>query len=99
MSALHAAERDYEAICRTTPGITGSDVDLDLLRLQLIAAACAAVAHKAWQQYRATSDPGSRPEFDVGRLARNLTDTVADTLGFSREAAILLDEMAKVEFD
>src|SRR5690349_17685097 len=98
MSPLHAAELEYEAICRATQGIRGADVDLDLMRLGLIAAACADTARKAWREYRATSDPGERREFDVAQLSRQFTDAVADTLGFSREAAIVLDEMAKAEF-
>lgn len=98
MSPLHAAELDYEAVCRETPGVGRADVDLDLARLGLIAGACAETARKAWREYRATSDPGTRTEFDLGFLARQFTDAVAETLGFSREAARVLDELAKAEF-
>ena len=98
MSPLHAAELDYETLCTSTPGVTRGDVDLDLMRLELIAAACAETAQKAWREYRATGDPGDRREFDCALLARRLTDTVADTIGFTREAALVLDEMAKARF-
>jgi hypothetical protein len=98
MSPLHAAELEYEAICRATPGVGSADVDLDLLRLGLIAATCADAARKAWREYRATGDPGERREFDLPQLARQFTDAVADSLGFTREAAIVLDEMTKAEF-
>ena len=98
MSPLHTAELDYETACRATPGVRRADVDLDLMRLSLIAAACADTARKAWREYRATSDPGERREFDVAQLSRQFTDAVADSLGFSREAAVVLDELAKAEF-
>jgi hypothetical protein len=98
VSPLQAAELDYDATCRTTPGVTRSEVDLDLLRLDLIAGACAETARKAWREYRATCDPGSRREFEVSELARQFTDAVADSLGFSREAAVVLDELTKAQF-
>jgi hypothetical protein len=98
MSPLHAAELEYEAICRATPGVSRAEVDLDLLRLGLIASTCADAARKAWREYRATSDPGQRREFELAQLARQFTDAVADSLGFSQEAAVVLDEMAKAEF-
>ena len=98
MSPLHAAELEYEAICRTTPGVGSADVDLDLMRLGLIAATCADAARKAWREYRATGDPGERREFELAQLARQFTDAVSDSLGFTREAALVLDEMAKAEF-
>ena len=98
MSPLHDAELEYERICRQTPGVAGPDVDLDLMRLSLIAGACAETARKAWREYRATHDPGARPEFELDFLARQFTDAVAETLGFSREAAKVLDELAKAEF-
>ncbi|MDB5453849.1 MAG: hypothetical protein JWO33_2427 [Caulobacteraceae bacterium] len=98
VSSLQTAELDYDAACRTTPGVTRADVDLDLLRLDLIASACAETARKAWREYRATSDPGSRREFQVSELARQFTDAVADSLGFSREAAVVLDELTKAQF-
>jgi hypothetical protein len=99
MSPLQAAELDYDAACRAVAGVTRTEVDLDLMRLDLIASACAETARKAWREYRATSDRGSRREFQVSDLARQLTDTVALTLGVSREAAIVLDELAKAQFD
>lgn len=98
MSPLHAAELDYEALCRETPGITRGDVDLDLMRLSLIAQSCAETARKAWREYRATHDPGARPEFDLASLAHQFTDAVADVFALSREAAVVLDELAKEEF-
>src|SRR3954470_22556789 len=98
MSPLHAAELEYEAICRATPGVSRTEVDLDLLRLGLIASTCAEAARKSWREYRATSDPGERREFELVQLARQFTDAVADSLGFTREAALVLDEMAKAEF-
>ena len=98
MSPLHAAELDYETLCSQTPGVTRGDVDLDLMRLELIAAACAETARKAWREYRTTGDPGQRREFDCSLLARRLTDAVADTIGFTREAAAVLDEMTKARF-
>ena len=98
MSPLHAAELDYESLCSRTPGVTRGDVDLDLMRLELIAGACAETAQKAWREYRATGDPGQRREFDCGLLARRLTDAIADTIGFTREAALVLDEMTKARF-
>lgn len=98
MTPLHAAEMDYETACRRTPGVSRSDVDLDLMRLGLIAAACADTARKAWREYRATSDAGVRKAFELDLLARQFSDAVAETLGFSREAAAVLDEMTKAEF-
>ncbi|HET9159150.1 MAG TPA: hypothetical protein VFN88_00930 [Caulobacteraceae bacterium] len=98
MSPLHSAELNYEALCRETPGVTRSDVDLDLQRLELIASACADTVRKAWREYRSTSDPGSRCEFDLQALTRQFTDAVAQNLGFSAEAAVVLDEMAKSQF-
>jgi hypothetical protein len=98
MSPLHAAELDYEGLCTRTPGVTRDDVDLDLMRLELIAQSCAETAQKAWREYRATGDPGERRAFDCGLLARRLTDAVAETIGFTREAALVLDEMTKARF-
>jgi hypothetical protein len=98
MSPLHAAELDYEAACRAVPGVTREDVELDLQRLRLISSACAETARKAWREYRATCDLGQRREFELSTLVRQFTDALAETLGFSREAASLLDEMAKAEF-
>lgn len=98
MSPLHAAQLDYETLCTGTPGVTRADVDLDLIRLELIAGACAETAQKAWREYRATGDPGQRREFDCALLARRLTDAIADTIGFTREAALVLDEMTKAQF-
>ena len=31
-------------------------------------------------------------------MARQFTDTIAESLGMSREAAVVLDELAKAEF-
>lgn len=98
MSVLHDAELEYERVCRLTPGVAGADVDLDLMRLGSIATACAETARKAWREYRSTNDPGARPEFELSFLARQFTDAVAETLGFSREAARVLDEMTRAEF-
>jgi hypothetical protein len=98
MTSLHVAERDYEAACRQTPGVSRQDVDLDLMRLGLIAAACADTAKKAWREYRATCDLGACREFDLQILARQFTDAIAESLGMSREAAVVLDELAKAEF-
>jgi hypothetical protein len=98
MSSLQAAELDYDAACRTVPGVTSADVDLDLMRLDLIAGACAETARKAWREYRSTSDPGQRREFQLRELARQLADVVSQTLGVSREAAVVLDELAKAQF-
>ena len=98
MSPLHSAELEYECLCRATPGVTRSDVDLDLQRLESIAASCADTARKAWREYRSTSDPGNRREFELEGLARQFTDAVAQTLGFSAEAARVLDEMARALF-
>lgn len=97
-SPLHAAELDYEAACRRTPGVTRDDVDLDLMRLGLVAAACAETARKAWRECRATGAGAQVGEFDLALLARQFTDAVSDTLGLTREAAIVLDELAKTEF-
>jgi hypothetical protein len=69
------------------------------MRLGLIAAACADTARKAWREYRVTNDPGSRAPFELALLAQRMTDAVSEGLGFSREAAVVLDELAKAEFD
>jgi hypothetical protein len=98
MSPLHRAELDYEAATRAVPGVTRADVELDLSRLQLIAGACADTARKAWREYRATSDRSARLECEVAQLARQFTDAVSASFGLSREAALVLDELALTEF-
>lgn len=98
MEPLHAAELDYEAGRRRTPGVTEDEVELDLMRFGLIAASAAETARKAWREYRSTNDGGSRREFDLARVARGITDVLAEGLGLSREAAVVLDEMTAAEF-
>jgi hypothetical protein len=98
MSPLHAAELDYEALCRRAPGVTRADVDTDLMRLELIAASVAETARKAWRECRAMNDVGPRPEFELAAVARQIADVIAANLGLSREAALVLDERAKGAF-
>ena len=98
MSPLHAAELDYEALCRRAAGVTRADVDTDLMRLELIAASAADTARRAWRECRAMNDVGPLPEFDLAAVARQITDVIAENLGLSREAAQVLDEHAKGAF-
>lgn len=94
-SPVHEAERDYAALICQTPGVLQHDADLDIMRFAGIADGCVQLARKAWREYRATSDEGSRCEFDITIVARMLGDVLADQFGLSSEAASLLDQQIK----
>jgi hypothetical protein len=89
-SPLQTAERDYSNLVCQTPGVRQIDATCDLLSLASTADRIVELARKAWTN-RPTSDVSSAIEYVPALVAQRLGEVIAEELGLSREAAVVLD--------
>jgi hypothetical protein len=89
-SPLHEAERDYSNLVCSVPGVRQIDATCDILSLASAADRIVELARKAWSN-RPTSDVSSCVEYVPALVAQRLGEVIAEELGLSREAAVVLD--------